>query len=196
VQQFMRNVLIYKSNSLTIVILAVVLCFCTACTDKQSETPVKHINRNALPRMSAENVVTLISDSGITRYRITTPLWYMYDKVPEPYWAFPKGLHLQRFNERYHIDAEINCKRAFYYQNRQLWKLEGKVKALNLQGETFESEQIFWSQRDKRIYSDSLIRITKQTQIIVGKAGFESNESMTKYIIKQTNGIIPVKPTQ
>lgn len=176
--------------------MTVVLCFCMACSGKKNETPVKPVNRAALPRMHTENITTLISDSGITRYRITTPAWYVYDRTKEPYWSFPKGLHLQRFDEHYHIDAEIQCKRAFYYQARQLWRLDGKVKALNLQGETFESEQIFWSQREHRIYSDSLVRITKLTQIIIGKAGFDSNETMTKYTIKLTNGTIPVKPTK
>ena len=52
--------------------------------------------------MYAENVTTLISDSGITRYRITTPAWYIYDHSSEPYWAFPKGVHLQRFDESFH----------------------------------------------------------------------------------------------
>ncbi len=141
--------------------------------------------------MYAENVTTLISDSGITRYRITTPVWYIYDKSSEPYWAFPKGVHLQRFDQSFHIDAEINCKKAYYYQVRQLWRLDGKVRMINLQGDMFESEQVYWNQRDQKIYSDSLIKITQRTKIITG-LGFESNQTLTQYAIKKPQGIIPV----
>jgi len=171
--------------------VAVVLCFCTGCTKPESEAPVKLIDRTKLPRMYAENVTTLISDSGITRYRITTPAWYIYDHSSEPYWAFPKGVHLQRFDESFHVDAEINCKKAYYYQVRQLWRLDGKVRMINLQGDMFESEQIFWNQREQKIYSDSLIKITQPTKIITG-IGFTSNQTLKQYTIRQPKGIIPV----
>jgi LPS export ABC transporter protein LptC len=181
----------YNIKCLTIVLGAVVLCFCTGCKKTESEIPVKPIDRTKLPRMYAENVTTLISDSGITRYRITTPVWYIYDKSSEPYWAFPKGVHLQRFDQSFHIDAEITCKKAYYYQVRQLWRLDGKVRMINLQGEMFESEQVYWNQRDQKIYSDSLIKITQRTKIFTG-LGFESNQTLTQYAIKKPQGIIPV----
>ncbi|MBP1639790.1 MAG: lptC [Bacteroidetes bacterium] len=183
----------YKIKCLTIALGAVVLCFCTGCTKTESEAPVKQIDRTKLPRMYAENVTTLISDSGITRYRIITPAWYIYDRATEPYWAFPKGIHLQRFDQSFHVDAEINCKKAYYFQVKQLWRLDGKVRMINIQGDMFESEQIFWSQRDQKIYSDSLIKVTQHTKIITG-IGFESNQTLTQYTIKQPKGIIPVSP--
>lgn len=171
--------------------MAVVLCFLTGCGNFDSEAPVKPIDRSKLPRMYATNITTLISDSGITRYRITTPVWYIYDRASEPYWSFPKGMHLQRFDAGFHVDAEITCKKAYYYQVRQLWRLDGKVRMINLQGEMFESEQVFWNQREQRIYSDSLIKITQHTKIING-LGFESNQTLTKYAIKKPYGIFPV----
>lgn len=181
-----------RINRLTIALMAVVLCFLTGCTNFDSDAPGKPIDRTKLPRMFSTNVTTLISDSGITRYRISTPLWYIYDRASEPYWSFPKGIHLQRFDASFHVDAEITCKKAFYYQPRQLWRLDGKVRMINQQGEMFESEQVFWSQREQRIYSDSLIKITQHTKVITGR-GFESNQTLTQYTIKQPNGIFPVE---
>lgn len=184
-----------RISRLTIVIAAIVLCFLTAaCTNQEADNQGKPIDRSKLPRMYAKDVTTLISDSGVTRYRITTPAWYVYDRTAEAYWAFPKGLHLQRFDDVLHVDAEITCKKAYYYQVRQLWRLDGKVRMINQKGDMFESEQIFWNQRDQKIYSDSLIKITQQTKIITGR-GFESNQNLTLYSIKKPQGIIPVAPT-
>jgi LPS export ABC transporter protein LptC len=191
----MNKILRYTFPTATIALWTVVVCFLAGCADNKPPTEAKLIDRSKLPRMYAENITTLISDSGITRYRISTPVWYVYDKTAEPYWYFPKGIRLERFDENYHIDGELKCKTARFYQSRQLWELNGKVRALNLQGEMFESEQLFWNQRDQKIYSDSLIRITQKFQVLVGK-GFDSNQTMTKYVIRHPEGIFPVDPSK
>lgn len=182
-----------KRKNITTAFWVVVLCFMAACSDIHPKTVDISVNRNKLPSLIETHVTTLISDSGITRYRITTPIWYVYDRAPMPYWYFPKGIILQRFDKNYHVDGSIRCDSARYFIGQQLWQLDGKVKALNLQGETFETPQLFWSQHDQRIYSDSLIRVTQSSKIIIG-IGFDSNQSLTKYTIRSPEGIIPVSP--
>lgn len=179
---------------LTTAALVVVLCFMAACSDVHPDTASISVNRNKLPRMVETQVTTLISDSGITRYRITTPIWYIYDRAANPFWYFPKGLMLQRFDEHYHVDGSIRCDSAHYFIGQQLWKLEGHVNAMNLQGETFSTSLLYWNERDQRIYSDSLIRITQQNKIIIG-VGFNSNQTLTQYTILNPEGIIPISPT-
>lgn len=49
--------------------------------------------RDSLPSMKTLGVTTLISDSGITRYKIITEEWEIYDKKNPPYWAFEKGVY-------------------------------------------------------------------------------------------------------
>jgi LPS export ABC transporter protein LptC len=183
-----------QKKCITTALGVVVLFFMVACTDVHPDTVSISVDRTKLPRMIATHVTTLISDSGITRYRITTPIWYVYDRAMEPYWNFPKGIFLQRFNESYHVDGSIRCDSARYFEAKQLWELDGKVKAMNLQGETFESSQLFWDQHGQRIYSDSLIRVTQHVKIIIG-VGFDSNQALTKYTIREPEGIIPVNPT-
>jgi lipopolysaccharide export system protein LptC len=63
---------------------------------------------------------------------------------------------------------------------------------MNIKGELFETEQLFWNQGQQRIYSDSVVKITQETSIIYA-VGFESNEQMTKYLFKSTKGIFPVE---
>ena len=66
------------------------------------------------------------------------------------------------------------------------------MRATNIQGELFETEHLFWNQREEKIYSDSLIKITEANYIITG-VGFESNQEMTRYQVKNTTGVIPVE---
>lgn len=193
-----RNVILklvtnYIINSrITIALGVIVILFlCISCGDKPAITEAI-TNRSEMPRLKVDEITTIISDSGITRYRITAKVWCVYDKAAEPYWDFPEGLHLERFDENYNTDAKIDCKRARYYESRRLWELNDSVRATNLQGDQFATQQLFWSQNEERIYSDSAIVVTQRDKKIMGE-GFESNQSMTRYTIRKTKGIIPVE---
>ncbi len=167
------------------------LFLCAACGNKKPEVSDEIINRGEAPRLRADEITTLISDSGITRYRITAKTWLVYDKVEEPYWDFPEGLHLESFDEQFNTEAQIDCKRARYYETKKLWQLDDSVRAVNLEGDRFATQQLFWEQNTERIFSDSLITIDQKDKQIIGE-GFESNQSMTRYTIRKTRGIIPV----
>ena len=178
-----------KAISGLLILLGIVACNTnTDSTEKISAVG----DRVKTPRLHATEITTIISDSGITRYRISAPCWNIYDRAIPPYWEFPKGIHLERFDPALKVDANIHSQYAKFNENEQIWELRGKVRAINLQGELFETEQLFWNQRQERFYSDTLIKITQATRIITG-IGFESNQNMTKYQIKRPQGIFPVK---
>jgi LPS export ABC transporter protein LptC len=179
------------SNLICVFTFAIFLLTVNACTKEEPLKIAAIKNRTYLPKLHATEITTLISDSGITRFRISTPQWDMYDKVVEPYWNFPKGIHFEKFNAEMKVDANIHSQYAKFKENEQLWELRGKVKATNLQGELFETELLFWNQSEERIYTDSLIKITQLTKVITG-IGFESNQSMTRYTIRKPKGKIPV----
>ncbi|MDD2285393.1 MAG: LPS export ABC transporter periplasmic protein LptC [Paludibacter sp.] len=179
-------------NSITTAFWVVVVLFLLfSCQSNAPEQIDAVLNRAEIPRLHSLDVTTVISDSGITRYRINTPQWDIFDKSSQPYWEFPYGVHFERFDEQLVIDANIHCEYAKFLEHDQIWELKGNVRATNIQGELFETEQLFWNQKNEKIYSDSLIKITQENYIIIGK-GFESNQEMTKYQVKQTQGIIPV----
>jgi len=174
----------------TIFMVVVMLFFMVACSSKEEADKIGAIvDRSALPQLHATEITTVISDSGITRYRISASRWDVYDKASKPYWDFPNGIHFEKFDANLKVDANIHSQYARFNENEQLWELKGKVKAMNLQGELFETEQLFWNQREERMYSDSLIKITQVSQIITG-IGFESNQNMTRYTIRKVVGII------
>lgn len=167
------------------------LCFAISCSKTETEKIEAVTDRASIPSLDATVVNTVISDSGITRYRISTASWQIYDKAEQPYWEFPEGILLEKFNQDLTVDASVISDYARYNENPQIWELDGNVNAVNLAGEMFETEQLFWDQRAERIYSDSAIKITRETSIITG-IGFESNQTMTNYTIRNPQGIFPV----
>ena len=148
-------------------------------------------NRDSLPILKSIGVSTLISDSGIIRYKIISEDWFIYDKKDPTYWSFEKGMFLEKYNEDYHVEAYISADTAYYYDFKRLWELRGRVGMKNEKGETFKTSLLFWDQIEHRIYSPAFMEIKGIEQQLSGY-DFSSNESMTDYIIHSSKGAFPL----
>lgn len=162
-----------------------------SCREKHVMTDSVQDRKNT-PVLFEDSVTTIISDSGVIRYRLTAASWYIYDRADTPYWDFPSGLRFERFDVNYNIDAAVQCNRAIFYSEEERWHLWGNVRAKNLSGERFYTEELFWDQKNEMVRSDSLITIIQEDKKIVG-IGFESNQTFTKYIIHHPTGVFPVE---
>lgn len=176
--------------------LAVALVLSTAlvlsgCKEDGKLGVASRIDPKKMPSMSTVNVSTLISDSGITQYKIVSPLWNVYDEVDTPYWNFPKGIYLQKFDRDFNVIASVAADSAKFFRMQNLWKLDGNVELKKEPGELFLTQQLFWDQRRNRLYSDSFIHIETPDRMLEG-LGFESNDRLTKYSIRRPTGIFPV----
>lgn len=187
-----KSVAYFRNMSITIVLGAVVmLVLFSSCSGKKKELGAAITERDSLPVMDTRGVTTLISDSGVTRYRINTEEWQMFDRKNPSYWAFEKGIYLEKFDSLFQVEASIESDTAYYYDKKKLWELIGNVHVQNLKGEKFDTQLLYWDQSKQRVYSDKRVRIEQPDQIIYAW-GFESNEQMTKYRFFKTDGIFYV----
>lgn len=186
------NVVKPDYTSITIALAAMVmLLLFSSCSGRNKEMGEAITERDSLPVMDTKGVTTLISDSGVTRYRINTEEWLVFDRKSPPYWAFEKGIYLEKFDSLFQIEASIEADTAYFYNKEELWKLVGNVHIQNLKGEKFDTELLYWDQRKQKVYSDKFIRIEQPDRIITGR-GFDSNQQMTVYTIHQPEGIFYV----
>lgn len=163
-----------------------------SCGNSKTETVAGSFDPENFATMTSTQVSTLISDSGITRYRIDTPLWLMFDQASEPRWTFPEGMHLEKYDNFFRIDATVDCDSATYFKEKQIWRLDGYVDITNMAKEKFLTQQLFWDQKNQKIYSDSFIHIERADRIIEGY-GFVSNDKLTQYHVVNVSGIFPVE---
>ncbi len=180
-------------NSLRIAsIITVLAMFFSACHRSEVQQVGETQSREQVPALITDTVSTLISDSGITRYRIEAPQWLLYDKTEPPYQEFPAGIYLEQFDEHLTVEASLKADYAYYNETEQRWTLRGNVHALNRKGEQFDTSELIWDQQTHRVYSDSAIHITREKSIIEG-VGFDSNEEMSKYTILNPTGVFPIE---
>lgn len=173
--------------AIALVILAIPFAACR----QEKKVDVGNIDAKKMPTMRTVNVSTLISDSGITQYKIVSPLWLVYDNVDTPYWLFPKGLYLQKYDRMFNVIATIACDSARYFKRDKLWRLDGRVEITRAPKDLFQTPQLFWNERSHQLYTDSFIHIENLTHMIEGH-GFRSNDALSDYRIIRPTGIFPV----
>ncbi|MDE6448081.1 MAG: LPS export ABC transporter periplasmic protein LptC [Muribaculaceae bacterium] len=175
--------------------LALVCVMATAITSCREETKVDVVgglHPDRMPTMTTRNVSTMISDSGVTQYRIVAPLWEVYDEGDAPHWRFPEGLYLRKYDRKFRVIATIAADSAIYFKNKNLWRLDGHVEVTKEPREVFLSQQVFWDQNKGIVYGDSFIHIENATHMMEGY-GFRAKQDFTEYSINHPMGIFPAE---
>ncbi len=162
-----------------------------ACREEKKIDVASKLRPDSMPTMSTVNVSTLISDSGVIQYKIVSPLWLVYDNVDTPYWNFPKGLYLRKYDPLFREIASVAADSAHYLKNQRLWRLDGHVELKKMPKDLFMTQQLFWDERKQEIFTDSFIHIETATHVLEGY-GLISNDNLTAYRIKRPTGIFPV----
>lgn len=178
--------------NITVTIWVTVMFILLPSCNKQKEMAEAVTENDSLPDMKTTGVTTFISDSGMIRYKIITAEWLIFNQVDTPFWAFEKGIYLEKFDTLFRIDSSIKADTAFYYEPKKLWELRGNVHIRSQRGDKFDTQLLFWDQNKERIYSDRYIRIEQPERILTGY-GFESNQQMTEYQIYNNTGIFTVE---
>ena len=179
-------------NTTIAVAAIVVFIFQSSCQNDKRSVANAIESSDSLAVMSTYDVRTLISDSGRISYRIDAEEWLVFDKRNPPYWAFEKGVYLEKYDREMNIEATIKCDTAYYFNEMKLWKLIGNVDIKNMKNEKFFTDLLFWNQEEKTIYSDEYIKIEQEDQITEG-IGFISNQDLSEWQIKNTKGIYAVE---
>lgn len=143
--------------------------------------------------MTSYGVNTLISDSGVIKYRIVTERWDV-NVIRQPNrWEFMKGVFFEQFDEKFHVQAYIQADTAWHYDKLKLWKLRGRVRIRNNNGLLYRSEELYWDGLRHEFYSNVFSQVVTPERTLQGTY-FRSDERMTHYTVSNSKGsFIPEK---
>lgn len=167
--------------------MALVLLSLAACQEQVEHTAPAVRDRDSASVMVSWGVNTLISDSGVIKYRIVTERWEVNQVRNPSRWTFDKGLFLEQFDEKFHVQAYIQCDTAYYYDQRRLWELRSRVRILTKDGLRFSSQQLFWDESQHELYSYVFSRLVTPDRTLQGTY-FRSDERMTRYVVSNSKG--------
>lgn len=169
--------------------IALVLCMMllASCQEQVEHTAPAIHDRDSVAVMTSWGVNTLVSDSGVIKYRIVTERWEVNQNRNPSRWIFDKGLFLEQFDLKFHVQSYIQCDTAYYFDQQRLWELRGRVRILTKDGLRFSSEELFWDENRHELYSHKFSRLVTPERTLQGSY-FRSDERMTKYIVTNTRG--------
>lgn len=172
--------LLYILGLLSVVVVS-------SCEEQVEHTAAAIHDRDSVAVMTSWGVNTLISDSGVIKYRIVTERWEVNQIKKPSRWTFDKGLFLTQFDEKFHVHAYIQCDTAFYYDQVHLWELRSRVRILTKDGLRFRSEQLFWDENKHELYSHVHSYLVTPERTLQGSY-FRSDEKMTRYFVSNSKG--------
>lgn len=165
----------------------------TMSCEGEKEHMAEAINdSDSLPMMHSTGINTLISDSGVIKYKIVTERWDVNTVRQPSRWTFICGIFLEQFDEKFNIQAYIQADTAWYYDQLKLWELRGRVRVRNVNGLRFTSEELFWDGIKHEFYSNKFSRVVSPERTLQGTY-FRSDERMIKYTVSNSKGSF-VKP--
>ena len=158
-----------------------------SCQEAVEHTAGAIRDRDSVAVMTSLGVNTLISDSGIIKYRIVTERWEVNQNKKPSRWTFDKGLFLEQFDEKFHVQSYIQCDTAYYYDQKRLWELRSRVRILTKDGLRFSSERLYWDEGKHELYSNTFSRLVTPERTLQGSY-FRSDEHMTHYLVTNSRG--------
>ena len=169
-------------------IIAIILTVLTACGNEVKEHTAPPIfDRDSVSMMTSYGVNTLISDSGVIKYRIVTERWDVNVIRHPSRWTFEKGIFFGQFDEKFHVQAYIQADTAWYYDQQKLWHLRGRVRIRNINGLIYTSEELYWDGISHELYSNVFSKVVTPDRQMEGSY-FRSDEQMRHYLVSNSKG--------
>lgn len=155
-----------------------------ACDDRTSDRGAEAVE--TMMTEYCENLSVVESQNGMRSYHFETPLVEGYSLAREPYREFRRGIRITTFRKDSlsSVDAVLTANYAIYYENRRLWEAKGDVVVRKWDGKELYTQQLFWNERTKRIYSNVDSRFVDGTRGVFVGEGFESDEQFDDWQLR------------
>lgn len=168
-------------------LLPLMIVVVASCQEAVEHTAPAIRDRDSVAVMTSYGVNTLISDSGVIKYKIVTERWEVNQNRHPSRWIFDKGLFLEQFDERFHVQSYIQCDTAYYYDQLRLWELRSRVRIKTKDGLRFLSNRLYWDESKHELYSNQFSRLITPERTLQGSY-FRSDERMTHYLVTNSKG--------
>lgn len=164
--------------------------FLLACGPKTPKPTVE--DPETTPTQVSYDHRLINSQDGRRQFRMETPLLERYELATKPFMEFREGIKIESFTDSLTIENDLVADYAHFDETDELWTAKGNVIGNNyLENRQLLTERLFWDQKAKRIYSDTLAVVIDKGNRHVGW-NFEADESFSSWSFHNTVGQIEV----
>lgn len=185
----------YCNNNIKSIIIPIfigIIMLFVSCERNSIEKINQLTHELETPSVAITNTEIIYSENAVIKNKLISKEVNRYLNTKEPYIEFPKGLYVEFYDSLQQVKSFIKANYCIYDETKQEWTAENDVVSVNAEGDTLNTEFLIWDQNTGKIYSDRHVKITNEDGVIHGK-GFEANQDLSNWRIKQTSGTIRVE---
>jgi LPS export ABC transporter protein LptC len=161
--------------------------FLVSCENDENE--VRALNEKRIMVEEARNVVSLFSQEGRMKAKLSAPLMLRY-QVDTSYIEFPKKLHIDFYDSTGKKESELDALYAKYMESSNKVLLRDSVVVASVKGDTLRTSELWWDQNARKFYTDKLVRLKTVDKFIYGGKGLEAEEDLSLWTIFEPTGTV------
>ena len=184
----MNNVFSIIKNNFYAAVLIMGCFFVCGCENDPKQ--IEDLTKKVVMVEEAKNVESYLSQDGMMKAKLTAPvmLRVLYDTV---YVEFPRTLHVDFYNDSTKIETWLDSKYGKYFETLDKVYLRDSVIVINVRGDTLRAPELWWDQKAKLFYTDSVAEYHGVGKHIFGGKGLTATQDMSEVTFKMPTG--PVK---
>ncbi len=133
-----------------------------------------------------KNVRIIYSDSAMVRVVIHAPVMERSVDHGNSKDVFPKGILLEFLNDQKVVYSWLKAETAIREDRTQKIFARGNVIFYNNKNEKMETPELVWDEKDRKVYTDKLVRITQAEKGDTTYGfGFTANQEFTRFEIRK-----------
>ncbi len=182
----------FPSSTFIYYLLSVAFCLFIFSSCENDIDEVNIITaKNNYPVESGKDMEVIYSDSGRIKIKLNAPVMMRYTGE-KPYLEMPKGVKVLFYDDTMNVNSHLSANYAISREKEEIMEARNNVVVVNEKGEQLNTEHLVWDKKQATIHTKEFVKITTADEIIYGN-GLESNQSFTKYKIKDIKGTINLK---
>ncbi len=138
------------------------------------------------------DVELIYSDSAVVNVIVKANKMLTNTKRGDKKQVFPNGVDVDFFDPKGRVQSELTCKMATRFEKDKRILMQDSVVWKSGKGEVLDTEELIWDERNQKVFSKRLVKITTAQDVIHGY-GFEADQGFTKWKIIRPQGEMGVE---
>lgn len=161
-----------------------------SCTDGDlSKTKSIKTAKSKIPVDKTYEAQIIYSDSAKVKAKGFAPILEKYQPADgKNYEVMPKGVKVEFYDENTKVKTILTADSAIRKAFEHITIMKGHVVVKNMEGSTFNSDELIWDEQKQKFYSDKLVKVTNATGNVLYATGFSAPQDFKSYTFVRSTG--------
>ena len=146
----------------------------------------------SMPVQTTTNAEYVYTESGKMLNRLVASKLERYDATGNKKIVVSGGFTFFTYDSLEQVSSTLTAENGVFYEEDEVFVATDDVELKNVKGETLNTEKLTWWQRQDRVFTNTLVKITTEDGILWGDS-LESNSAFDNYKLIRPRGELDIK---